>query len=301
MRGFVSAVVVALSLCGAAVADSAVAVQVDTAAPGAKIDRHIFGQFAEQLGTQIYDGIWVGKNSKIPNTRGIRKDVVAALKALHVPLVRWPGGCYADQYHWRDGIGKIHKARVNASWGNVADSNAFGTHEFMDLVEQIGADAYISLNVGSGTVKEAADWVEYMTAKDSALAKERAANGHPAPYKVQFLGLGNESWDCGGLMTRLCKEPGTTAGGWPGRPAAGILDARGEISTTSRESLVVSSKLCCTECPEPSVTAMRTLTSPRLGDLSTFQRTSPDRETCIPFGPESSRHSTLPTFDRTSS
>jgi alpha-N-arabinofuranosidase len=201
MRGFVSAVVVALSLCGAAVADSAVAVQVDTAAPGAKIDRHIFGQFAEQLGTQIYDGIWVGKNSKIPNTRGIRKDVVAALKALHVPLVRWPGGCYADQYHWRDGIGKTHNARVNASWGNVADSNAFGTHEFMDLVEQIGSEAYISLNVGSGTVKEAADWVEYMTAKDSALAKERAANGHPAPYKVQFVGLGNESWDCGGLMT----------------------------------------------------------------------------------------------------
>jgi alpha-L-arabinofuranosidase len=201
MRAVVSAVVVALSLCGAAVADSAIAVQVDSAKPGAKIDRHIFGQFAEQLGTQIYDGIWVGKNSKIPNTRGIRKDVVAALKALHVPVVRWPGGCYADQYHWRDGIGKTHKARVNASWGGVADSNAFGTHEFMDFVEQIGSEAYISANVGSGTVKEAADWVEYMTAKSSALAKERAANGHPAPYKVQFLGLGNESWDCGGLMT----------------------------------------------------------------------------------------------------
>jgi alpha-N-arabinofuranosidase len=202
MRRFACGVVVALALSGASAgAEDAIAVKVDTSQPGAKIDRHVFGQFAEQLGTQIYNGIWVGKNSKIPNTRGIRKDVAGALKALHVPVVRWPGGCYADQYHWRDGIGKKHIARVNASWGGVPDTNEFGTHEFMDFVEQIGSDAYISLNVGSGTVKEAADWVEYMTAKGSALAKERAANGHPAPYKVQFVGLGNESWDCGGLMT----------------------------------------------------------------------------------------------------
>lgn len=202
MRRFACGVAVALVLSGASAgAEDAITVKVDAAQPGAKIDRHVFGQFAEQLGTQIYDGIWVGKNSKIPNTRGIRKDVAGALKALHVPVVRWPGGCYADQYHWRDGIGKKHSARVNASWGGVPDTNEFGTHEFMDFVEQIGSEAYISLNVGSGTVKEAADWVEYMTAKGSALAKERAANGHPAPYKVQFVGLGNESWDCGGLMT----------------------------------------------------------------------------------------------------
>ena len=186
----------------AAAAQDAISVSIDTSKPGAIIDRHIFGQFAEHLGTQIYGGIWVGRNSKIPNTRGIRKDVVAALRELHVPDVRWPGGCYADQYHWRDGIGKTRNARVNGSWGNVLDTNDFGTDEYFDFINQIGADAYVSVNVGSGTVKEAADWVEYMTAaQPTALAKERAANGHPAPYKVAFLGLGNESWDCGGLMT----------------------------------------------------------------------------------------------------
>ena len=194
-----------LTLAAAAAQDTAqgaIAVRVDTAQPGAKIDRHIFGQFAEHLGTQIYGGIWVGRNSKIPNVRGIRKDVVAALKQLHVPDVRWPGGCYADQYHWRDGVGKHRNARVNASWGNVLDSNAFGTDEYFDFLHQIGAEAYVSLNVGSGTVEEAADWMEYMTAGvPTALAKQRAANGHPAPYKVAYVGLGNESWDCGGLMT----------------------------------------------------------------------------------------------------
>ncbi|MDR3526225.1 MAG: alpha-L-arabinofuranosidase C-terminal domain-containing protein [Rhizomicrobium sp.] len=185
-----------------ALAEDTVALRVDSAQPGAKIDRHIFGQFTEHLGSQIYGGIWVGKTSKIPNTRGIRKDVVAALKDLHVPVVRWPGGCYADQYHWRDGIGKKRAARLNAAWGNSVEPNSFGTHEFMDFAEQIGAEPYVSVNIGSGTVKEAADWMEYMTAPTtSSLGQERAANGHPAPYGVNFLGLGNESWDCGGLMT----------------------------------------------------------------------------------------------------
>lgn len=184
-----------------AVAQDAIAVRVDATQTGAKIDRHIFGQFTEHLGTQIYDGIWVGKTSKIPNTRGIRNDVVGALKALKVPVVRWPGGCYADQYHWRDGIGKKRFARVNAAWGNAPEPNTFGTDEFMDFAQQIGAETYVSLNIGSGTVKEAADWVEYMTAPTtSSLGKERAANGHPAPYAVNYVGLGNESWDCGGLM-----------------------------------------------------------------------------------------------------
>ena len=185
-----------------ALAEDAVALRVDSGQAGAKIDRHIFLQFTEHLGTQIYGGIWVGKNSKIPNTRGVRKDVVAALKDLHVPVVRWPGGCYADQYHWRDGIGKKRAARLNAAWGNSVEPNSFGTHKFMDFAEQIGAEPYVSVNIGSGTVKEAADWMEYMTAPTtSSLGQERAANGHPAPYAVNFLGLGNESWDCGGLMT----------------------------------------------------------------------------------------------------
>ncbi len=193
---------VAIPASPAISAEPAIALTVDVTKPGAKIDRQIFGQFAEHLGTGVYGGIWVGKESTIPNTRGIRNDVVAALKAIKVPNIRWPGGCYADNYHWRDGVGPKRNARVNTSWGGVMDSNAFGTDEYMDFLSQVGADAYVSLNVGSGTVQEAADWMEYMTAEQpTALASERAANGHPAPYKVAFMGIGNESWDCGGLMT----------------------------------------------------------------------------------------------------
>ena len=172
--------------------------------PGTTISRQIFGQFAEHLGRGIYEGVWVGPGSSIPNTRGIRNDVVAALKALHVPNVRWPGGCFADEYHWRKGIGPAdhRSATVNANWGGVLEPNTFGTHEFMDFLQQIGAAAYVSVNVGSGSVQEAAEWLEYMTAdKPTALASERTANGHPAPYKVAFVGIGNESWGCGGSMT----------------------------------------------------------------------------------------------------
>jgi len=184
------------------VALSKVELSVDGSKPGAKIDRNIFGQFAEHLGHGVYEGIWVGPDSRIPNTRGIRNDVVAALKALKVPNVRWPGGCFADEYHWRNGIGSTRVATLNSNWGGVIDPNTFGTHEFMDFIDQIGSEAYVSVNVGSGTPKEAADWLEYMTAaQPTTLAKERAANGHPAPYKVGYLGVGNESWDCGGNMS----------------------------------------------------------------------------------------------------
>jgi len=174
---------------------------IDTATPGAKIDRNIFGQFAEHLGYGVYEGIWVGPDSKIPNTRGIRNDVVAALKALKVPNVRWPGGCFADEYHWRKGIG-TRAVTLNPNWGGVIEPNTFGTHEFMDFVDQIGSQAYLSINVGSGTPQEAAEWLEYLTTPlPTTLQKERAANGHPAPYKIPMLGIGNESWDCGGNMT----------------------------------------------------------------------------------------------------
>ena len=179
-------------------------ISIDASKPGAKIDRNIFGQFAENLGHGLYEGIWVGPDSSIPNTRGIRNDVVAALRELRVPNVRWPGGCFADQYHWRNGIGPREKrpATVNSAWGDVVDSNAFGTDEFMDFIGQIGSSPYVSVNIGSGTTQEAAEWLEYMTAAaPTALAKERAANGHPGAYKVGFLGIGNESWDCGGAMT----------------------------------------------------------------------------------------------------
>ena len=180
-----------------------VKIQVKPTATGPEINRHIFGHFAEHLGRGIYEGIWVGPESTIPNTRGIRNDVVEALKVIKVPNVRWPGGCFADSYHWRDGIGpqEERKGRINASWAGISEPNSFGTHEYFDFLEQIGADAFVSANVGSGTVKEASDWLEYLTATGSALAKERARNGHPEPYKVPFWGIGNEVWGCGGPFT----------------------------------------------------------------------------------------------------
>jgi alpha-N-arabinofuranosidase len=179
-----------------------VALSVDASSPGAVIDRNLFGQFAEHLGHGIYEGVWVGPDSPIPNTRGIRNDVVGALKALHVPNVRWPGGCFADEYHWRNGIGPERAVTLNPNWGGVTESNAFGTHEFMDFLDQIGAEAFVSVNVGTGTPQEAAEWLEYLTAaQPTNLVAERAANGHPAPYEVAYLGIGNESWDCGGNMT----------------------------------------------------------------------------------------------------
>ena len=173
---------VALLLLAAAAPDSpasaadSVALSIDVSKAGPKIDRNLFGQFAEHLGTGIYEGVWVGPDSTIPNTRGVRNDVVAALKALKVPNVRWPGGCFADEYHWRKGIGPERPATLNPNWGGVIEPNSFGTHEFMDFVEQIGSEAFISVNIGSGTPQEAAEWLEYLTTdQPTALAKERAA------------------------------------------------------------------------------------------------------------------------------
>jgi alpha-L-arabinofuranosidase len=183
-------------------ADHTVALSIDASKAGPRIDRNIFGQFAEHLGTGVYEGVWVGPDSPIPNTRGLRNDVVAALKALKVPNVRWPGGCFADEYHWRNGIGPNRPATLNPNWGGVIEPNSFGTHEFMDFLDQIGSEAFLSVNVGSGTPQEAADWLEYLTTdQPTALAKGRAANGRAAPYKIAYLGIGNESWDCGGNMT----------------------------------------------------------------------------------------------------
>ena len=196
-----------LALAGAGLAAPSAAAQkvelsVDAAKAGAKIDRNIFGQFAEHLGKGVYEGVWVGPGSPIPNTRGIRNDVVAALRAIKVPNVRWPGGCFADEYHWRKGVGPRRPETLNPNWGGVIEPNTFGTHEFMDFLEQIGAEAFLSVNVGSGTPQEAAEWLEYLTtAQPTALAKERVANGRPAPYKIAYLGIGNESWDCGGNMS----------------------------------------------------------------------------------------------------
>ncbi len=178
-----------------------VSIQADK--PGHTISRYLYGQFAEHLGRGIYEGVWVGENSSIPNTRGIRKDVVAALKELNVPVVRWPGGCFADEYHWREGIGPRNKrpVKVNTHWGGVEESNAFGTHEFFDFVELIGAEAYIAGNLGSGSPQEMAEWLEYMTSDtQSTLANLRRQNGRDKPWKVGFIGVGNETWGCGGNM-----------------------------------------------------------------------------------------------------
>jgi alpha-N-arabinofuranosidase len=167
------------------------------------INRNIYGQFSEHLGHCIYGGIWVGEDSPIPNTRGIRNDVVAALKKIQVPVLRWPGGCFADEYHWKDGIGPREKrpAMINTHWGGVVENNHFGTHEFLDFCEQIGAAPYICGNVGSGTVQEMMEWVEYMTSDaDSPMANLRRANGREKPWKVPYFGVGNESWGCGGNM-----------------------------------------------------------------------------------------------------
>ena len=172
-------------------------------APGPVVNRNIYGHFAEHLGRGIYEGIWVGPDSPIPNTRGMRNDVLAALKALDIPVLRWPGGCFADEYHWRDGIGPREKrpAMINTHWGGVVENNHFGTHEFMDLVELLGTNAYVSGNVGSGTVQEMMEWVEYMTSPaDSPLANLRRQNGRDKPWRVPYFGVGNENWGCGGTM-----------------------------------------------------------------------------------------------------
>ena len=172
--------------------------------PGPVIQREIYGQFAEHLGSGVYGGIWVGEGSKIPNTRGMRNDVLDALRLLSVPVIRWPGGCFADEYHWKDGIGPKDKrpCMINTNWGGTVEDNAFGTHEFLDFCELIGAEPYISGNLGSGTPQEMMEWVEYMTSDaKSPMADLRRANGREQPWKIKYFGVGNENWGCGGSMT----------------------------------------------------------------------------------------------------
>ena len=169
-----------------------------------QISKHIYGHFAEHLGTCIYGGIWVGPESSIPNKDGYRTDVLDAMKKLNIPNLRWPGGCFADEYHWMDGIGPKdgRPKMVNNNWGGTIEDNSFGTHEFLNLCELLDCEPYISGNVGSGTVEELAKWVEYMTSDgDSPMANLRRQNGRDKAWKVKYLGVGNESWGCGGNMT----------------------------------------------------------------------------------------------------
>ncbi len=200
--------------------------QIDGADPKNTISRHIYGHFAEHLGRCIYDGFWVGDSIKVPKKDRIRLDVVDALKKIKIPNLRWPGGCFADEYHWRDGIGprKQRPKMVNTNWGGITEDNSFGTHEFMELCSLLETEPYIAGNVGSGTVEEMAKWVEYFNAGgESSMAALRKQNGRAEPWKVSFWGVGNESWGCGGNMTPdyyadLYKRYATYARNYQGAP-----------------------------------------------------------------------------------
>ncbi len=190
------------------------------------ISKHIYGHFSEHLGRCVYDGFWVDENMDVQKKDRIRLDVVEALKKINIPNLRWPGGCFADEYHWRDGIGPRAErpSMVNTHWGMGVEDNSFGTHEFLELCDLLGTAPYIAANVGSGTVKEMSDWIEYVNYNgESTLAKLRAENGHPEPYNVAFWGIGNESWGCGGNMTveyfaDVYKRYATYAKSYPGAP-----------------------------------------------------------------------------------
>jgi alpha-L-arabinofuranosidase len=176
---------------------------IDATSINQKISRFIYSQFSEHLGNCIYDGMWVGENSSIPNENGIRTDVMESLRKIQVPSMRWPGGCFADEYHWMDGIGLKDKRpkMINTNWGGVTEDNSFGTHEFMELCRQLGCEPYISGNLGSGTVQEMSQWVEYLNSdNESPMTGLRKANGREKSWGVKFWGVGNESWGCGGRM-----------------------------------------------------------------------------------------------------
>ncbi len=185
-------------------AQQPIKVMVDGSLSTHTISRHIYGHFSEHLGRCIYDGFWVNDTMTVAKKDRIRLDIVEALKKIKVPNLRWPGGCFADEYHWRDGVGPraTRPKMVNTHWGNIVEDNSFGTHEFLELCGLIGAEPYIAGNVGSGTVQEMSDWVEYLNHPGgSALSDQRKQNGHAAAYKVKFWGVGNETWGCGGNMT----------------------------------------------------------------------------------------------------
>ena len=167
------------------------------------ISPEIYGHFSEHLGRCIYNGIYVGENSPIPNTDGIRNDIIEAFRNIKAPVFRWPGGCFAEEYHWQDGIGEkaLRRKIVNTNWGGVTEDNSFGTHEFMRFCELVGCKPYINVNVGSGSVREMSEWIEYMTSDaESPLTEQRKKNGRAEPWKLEYLGIGNENWGCGGNM-----------------------------------------------------------------------------------------------------
>jgi len=218
----------ALSVAGAHYGYSQSTTNITITADDSKltISRHIYGQFSEHLGRCIYDGFWVDPKMQVAKQDRIRLDVVEALKKIHIPNLRWPGGCFADEYHWRDGIGPraSRPKMVNTNWGGVSEDNSFGTHEFLELCKLLKTEPYIAGNMGSGTVEEMAKWVEYLNCgAETTITNLRKQNGHPEPFKVTFWGVGNESWGCGGNMTPEFysdnyKRYATYARDYPGTP-----------------------------------------------------------------------------------
>jgi alpha-L-arabinofuranosidase len=198
---FYSAVIAFVSVICAHAQTNSITIQEPS---GIVINKHIYGHFAEHLGRCIYGGFYVGENNaKIPNVNGVRKDVVEALKKMKIPNLRWPGGCFADTYHWKDGIGPKEKRPkiVNVWWGGVTEDNSFGTHNFLDMCELIGAEPYLAANVGSGSVTDLADWVQYVNfTGQSPMSDLRVQNGREKPWNVKYWGVGNEAWGCGGNM-----------------------------------------------------------------------------------------------------
>lgn len=203
LRYTLCATVIGLTITHAAVAQQTTAtLRADQ--PAGTISKHIYGHFAEHLGRCIYDGFYVGESSPIPNTEGVRNDIIAALKNLNIPNLRWPGGCFADRYHWKDGIGPkaTRPSIVNTMWGGVTEDNSFGTHDFLNMCKLLGTEPYLAGNTGSGTVQELADWVQYVNFEGkSPMSDLRTKNGQAQPWNVKFWGVGNEAWGCGGNMT----------------------------------------------------------------------------------------------------
>lgn len=194
-----------LTFCETAAQPDTVKITIHTDQGKDTISRHIYGHFAEHLGRCIYGGFYVGEeNQEIPHTAGVRNDIIEALKALKIPNLRWPGGCFADTYHWKDGIGPKDQRPtiVNRWWGGSTEDNSFGTHDFLNLCEELDTEPYLSANVGSGTVQELIDWVQYTNHDgQSPMADLRRSNGREQPWGVTYWGVGNETWGCGGNMT----------------------------------------------------------------------------------------------------
>jgi alpha-L-arabinofuranosidase len=204
MKKIFLSVVLALLISIIGFTQTATTLTIDGSNPKTVISRHIYGHFSEHLGRCIYDGFWVDDSMKVKKKDRIRLDIVDALKKIKVPNLRWPGGCFADEYHWRDGIGPRNQRpkMVNTNWGGVSEDNSFGTHEFLELCSLIGCEPYMAANVGSGTVEEMAKWVEYLNSDAASTMTElRKQNGRAEPWRVKYWGVGNESWGCGGNMT----------------------------------------------------------------------------------------------------